>query len=284
LGKILWPTHLIFVYPRWHVSQAVGWQYLYPVTLILALTALWRLRRRWRGPLAGVLFFIVTLSPLLGFVDAYLFVYTYVADHFQYLAMLGIITLAAAGIALSLDRWGLWRRPGGYAICFALLTTLAGLTWRQCPMYSDNETLYRAVVAENPDCWMGHMWVGILAARRAHTDEAIAQFEEALRIKPDCAGAHNNLGLVLAGLGQTDEAIAHYRKALELNPNFADPHNNIGGILAGRGQLDEAIAEFRKELEINSNNAEARRNLDLIRSQREKNANAPAAHPGSTKP
>ena len=63
LGKLVWPADLIFIYPRWHVSQAVWWQYLFPLAALVLLAVCWRLRRRWRGPLAGLLFFAGTLFP-----------------------------------------------------------------------------------------------------------------------------------------------------------------------------------------------------------------------------
>ena len=78
------------------------WQYLFPAAALLLLAVLWRLRRRWRGPLAGLLFFVGTLFPVLGFCNVYPFLYSFVADHFQYLASLGMITLFAAGVALLL--------------------------------------------------------------------------------------------------------------------------------------------------------------------------------------
>ena len=112
---------------------------------------LWALRRRWRGPLAGLLFFVGTLFPVLGFFNVYPFMFSFVADHFQYLASLGIIALAAAGTALLLDRWRLWSRPAGYAACLALLAILASLTWQQSRMYADVETLYQTTIAEIPN-------------------------------------------------------------------------------------------------------------------------------------
>jgi len=99
LGKLLWPANLIFIYPRWQVSAAVPWQYLFPIAAIAATAALWLIRRRTRGPLAGWLFFVGSLFPALGFFNAYPFIFSYVADHFQYLASLGIIATVAGGIS-----------------------------------------------------------------------------------------------------------------------------------------------------------------------------------------
>ena len=117
LGKLLWPANLLFIYPRWEISPRNLVAISVSSRPAFAVGALWRLRGRWRGPLAGALFFIGTLFPLLGFFNGYLFLYTYVADHFQYLPSLGIIALVAAGIALLLDRYRLWGQPRGYAAC-----------------------------------------------------------------------------------------------------------------------------------------------------------------------
>jgi protein O-mannosyl-transferase len=156
LGKLIWPLDLIFVYPRWSISQTVGWQYLYPAAAFLLLIVLIRLSLRWRAPLAGVLFFIVTLFPVLGFLNVYPFRYSLVADHFQYLASLGIITLAAAGIALLLKLGRHRGRPIGYLWCLALVTSLAILTWRQSAMYTNIETLWQTTIERNPKAWMAH--------------------------------------------------------------------------------------------------------------------------------
>ena len=139
LGKLVWPSDLIFIYPRWNISQTVWWQYAFPAAALLLLAGLWALRRRVRAPLAAALFFVGTLFPALGFCNIYPFIFSFVADHFQYLASLGIIVLASAGVALLLGRWGFWGRWPAYCLCGVLLTVLATRTWAQCCMYSDIE-------------------------------------------------------------------------------------------------------------------------------------------------
>ncbi len=213
LGKLCWPADLRFMYPRWEIDPGVWWQYLFPLALLLLVGLLWWLSRRWRGPLAGLLFFVGALFPVLGFLNVYWFVFSYVADHFQYLASLGIIALAAAGAALLLARWRLWNRPGGYAACLVLLAILGSLTWRQSRMYSDIETLYRTVIAENPTCYLAYNNLGKLLHECGQADEAVTLFREAIEIKPDHVAAHYNLGNALRDQGHLDEAIAHYTKA-----------------------------------------------------------------------
>ena len=95
LAKLLWPVDLIFIYPRWQVSERVSWQYLFPLAAAGLLWMLWRLRQRARAPLAAALFFGGTLFPVLGFFNVYPFRFSWVADHFQYLAGVGVIVPAA---------------------------------------------------------------------------------------------------------------------------------------------------------------------------------------------
>jgi tetratricopeptide (TPR) repeat protein len=261
LGKLFWPTELIFIYPRWQVSQTVWWQYLFPLAALLLLAGCWVLRRRWRGPLAGLLFFVGTLLPALGFCNVFPFLYSFVADHFQYLASLGVITLVAAGASMLLRRWGLWNHPVGYAACLTLLVSLGVLTWRQSRMYGDVESLYLATIARNPDCWMAHNNLAVALADRGRLDEATAHYQQAVKIKPDFAEGHYNLGVVLLRQGRLDEAMARYRKVLEIKPDDAGAHYSLGNALANRGRLAEAMAQYRKSLEIKPDHVEALNNL-----------------------
>src|ERR1019366_9440201 len=98
-SKLFWPAKLTFIYPRWDISVSSGWQWLFPLAAVAVIATLWWARTRiGRGPLVAVLFFAGTLFPALGFVNIFPFRYSFVADHFQYLAGVGLIVLAAAGL------------------------------------------------------------------------------------------------------------------------------------------------------------------------------------------
>src|ERR1700746_3229459 len=79
LGKVLWPSNLMFVYPRWEINAAVWWQYLFPLAVLGLLGILWSLRRWSRAPLAGVLVYIFMLLPTLGFLNQFFFIYSFVS-------------------------------------------------------------------------------------------------------------------------------------------------------------------------------------------------------------
>jgi tetratricopeptide (TPR) repeat protein len=254
LGKLAWPHPLIFIYPRWEVSGAVWWQFLFPGAALLLAAGLWFMRRRLgAGPLVALLFFAGTLFPALGFFDLYPFRYSFVADHFQYLACLGPLALAGAGIERGLA-WVANRTLLLKPVCGAgLLTILGALTWLQCGQYADSETLWRTTLARNPGCWMAHDNLGNVLAVNGENADAIAQFRQALAINPADAEAHYDLGSAFTRMGDTGDAIRHFRQALAINPGFADACNNLGVALARTGNLDEAVAQYRNALKITPN-------------------------------
>ena len=258
LGKLIWPVNLMLIYPRWQISSGAGWQYLFPVAVGILLALVWRLRRWSRGPVAGILFFVITLFPLLGFLNLNFFRYSFVADHFQYLASLGIITLFSAGATLLLRRKLMGQISG-----VALVAVLAGLSWQQSRMYADSEPLYRTTIERNHESWLAHNNLGIALMEHGQEAEAMAEYHAALRIKPDYAEAHNNLGVILLRRGQEMEAMAEYQTALKIKPDYAVAHNNLGLVLVDRGQITEAIEQYQIALKIKPDYVEARRNLAI---------------------
>jgi Flp pilus assembly protein TadD len=261
LGKLFWPAELIFIYPRWHVSSAVWWQYLFPAAALLLLAGLWAVRRRWRAPLAALLFFVGTLFPALGFFNVFPFIYSFVADHFQYLASLGVIALASAGVALLLERWRLWNHPVGHALCLTLLVSLAALTWLQSQMYGSIDELFRTTIARNPACWMAYNNLGVIVRLQGKLDEAAACFRKSLELNPDNVQAYDNLGITLTLRGRLDEAEVYFRKALQLRPRYGDSYAGLGNLFSARGQFDKAIANYQKAVDFKPGHAEAHNNL-----------------------
>jgi tetratricopeptide (TPR) repeat protein len=262
LGKLLWPTHLVFIYPRWDVkSEASGWT-AYLAAAVLVTAALWLLRRRSRGPLAAWLFFAGSLFPALGFFNVYPFLFSYVADHFQYLASMGIVTAFSAGAAWLLGRIPPAPRACGLGLVAVLVAVLCALGNAQSRTYADQPALYKATLVGNPACWMAHNNLGLWYEDRGDPDQAIAHFREAIRLKKDYATAHNNLGSVLRSMpGRLDDAIAHFQEALRLQPGYAEAHNNLGVGLEDRGDLAGAVAEFQEAVRVRADYATAHFNL-----------------------
>jgi len=304
LGKLFWPANLMMIYPRWSISGTVWWQYLFPIAMLALFVGLWIVRRRSRAPFAAALYFFLMLFPVLGFFDLSYFMSglpqfpraaVFRADHFQYLANVGIIALVSAGVAILLARIQGWWRALGYTFCVALLAALAFLTWRQSRLYQDAETCFRAVIAKNPDSATAHNNLGIALVQNGAADEAIAHYQKALELDPAYRFAHYNIGAALlekgqvddaiphlrtllkmdpnhpkayyslatalAKKGETDQAIAYYERALKLAPDFADVHGSLANALLEKGDIDSAIAHYRKAVELDPKNPTAHYNL-----------------------
>jgi len=265
LGKRVWPHPLIFIYPHWDIDASRLLDYLPVATVALALLGLGWLRH---GPLRPVFFafayFVVTLFPVLGFFNVYFFRFSFVADHFQYLACMGPLALAGAAITTVLDSLPKTNRFLKPALGGVLLLTLAVLTWRQCGMYQDMETLWRTTIARNPACWMAHYNLGLVLAHSGRVPEAMEQYEQALQFKPDYAVAHNNLGYALFQTGRVPEAMEHFTQAIKIEPGNADAHNNFGYALWQTGRLSEAEEQFNETLRVKPDFIAARINLGCV--------------------
>src|SRR5271165_3008519 len=263
LGKLALPAHLAFIYPRWDAKASSAAWTGYLAAAVLVTAALWALRGRSRGPLAAWLFFVGSLFPALGFVNIYPFIFSYVADHFQYLASIGPIAAASAGVAWLLDRAPPAVRGAGWGLAAFFVAALAALSYLQSRDYADEFTLYTATIRRNPECWMAYNNLGLWYEGRGDADSATAHFREAIRLKEDFAAAHNNLGSVLAKKpGRLGDAIAEFREAVRLQPSFADAHANLGtALLKTPGGQDEAVAECREALRIKPASAEAHNNM-----------------------
>jgi len=255
-GKLLCPVGLTFVYPRWTVDATVWWQWLFPGAGLALLAALvWRARRS-RAELAVALLFGGSLFPALGFFNVYPFVFSYVADHFQYLASLAIFALAGAGISLL---------PGqsGRLVAAILAALLGFLTWNQAALYRDNVTLYEATLRENPDAWLAHHNLATILLDNHQPAEALPHVQRTLELRPDFPEALNNLGNCLTPLGRPVEAIAPLERAIKLQPKYAFPHNNLGIALMALGRTEEGRIRFEEAVKLDPRYADAQRNLGL---------------------
>ena len=263
--KLIWPVDLIFNYPHWDVSAGAAWQYLFTGGLVALTALLWWIRSRSRAPLTSLLIFGGSLFPVLGFFNVYPFRYSYVADHFQYLASLAIIVPVAAMLSGLRQRapTAVGRRAVRLGVV-ALVAVLAVLTWQQSHMYRDAETLYRVTIDRNPDSWMAHNNLGrILSRGTRRMPEAIPHFEAVLRLKPDHARAHYSLGVDEYLTGRARDAVPHFEQVLKLEPGnvllTANSHLLLGKILMNMpGRLPDAVRHLQEAARLRPNDAEAR--------------------------
>jgi len=257
-GKLIWPADLSFNYARWHIDPADPRQYFWLAACIAAGVAIWRSSR---GVKTGVLIYLTTLAPLLGFIMEYTFRYTFVADHYQYAASIGLLALAAAGLDRLLARFDSARpalRPVLYA---ALLALLGLLTFRQCRNYADSESLWRATLKSTPDSTIARNNLSMALLDKGKLDEAIRLSEEVLAANPKDAVAQNNLGFALLDEGRVEEAISHLRQAIAAQPNAAVSYYNLGRAFLKKEQFEAAAANFQMAVRLQPDYARAYCNL-----------------------
>lgn len=263
-GKLFWPARLTFIYPRWNVNPAALWQWTFPASVLVVVSVLFLLRGRiGRGPVCAVLFFIGTLFPGLGFINVYPMRFSFVADHFQYLAGIGLVIVAAQLLCKLLT-----PQAVRYTGATILLVTLTFLTYRQSRAYKDDPTLWRDTLAKNPNCWLAMDDLGVDAANHGDERAAMTWYDHSLAVYPIQPEAHLLRGELFANQGRLDDADREYAAAVAVAPGdvrtAVRAGHAIAKSLAARGHLDEAAKKYAEVLAVEPRLEPARLEYALI--------------------
>ena len=257
-GKLLWPSELAVIYPLWdiRVSDPLAWGYL--ISAVALAVALWCFRHQvGRGPLAGALFFVVTLSPMLGFVDYGYMQYAFVADRFQYLAGLGIMAVVIGAITYGVRRLSDSWHKGARIVVAMVIAVLGMLTWRQASIYRDDETLNRHIIALNPQARDAHLNLGYILYKQGRYEEALDVTRVAVEQRPDHFIIHANLGMVLNELRRFEEAETHLSRAIAINPNNTQALYSMATVRFNQQRYDEMLELLQRLIDIDSSDANA---------------------------
>jgi len=260
--KAMFPFRLQSIYPRWQIDAGAWWSYVPALLVAGVFAACWRGRQTLgRGPLLGFVYFVVMLSPVLGFLNIGFMKLSLVADHWQYFAIIGPIALFAGAIAKTYRRLGTYLRHALAAVVSVMLVGLAVSTWRQTELYRDSGTYWRAVLATDADSWGAHNNLGAFLVEQGQSDEALAHFRRAVEIRPGYAKAQYNLGAALREKGQVDDAIVHLQIAVDIQPDYVEAHNSLARALGQKREWDGAMEHLERSLVIDPDQAEAHNNL-----------------------
>jgi tetratricopeptide (TPR) repeat protein len=264
LYKAFFPLRLCFVYPQWEIAaRELKWWAAFAG--LLAVTAvLWWYGKTWSRPLLFAWgFFGAALLPVLGFTDIGFMKFTLVADRYQHIALIGMITLTAAGLGTWMRRTRGRPRTAATALALLAVGSLAFLAFRQSSLYRDAQTLYPATISLNPDCWLVRNNLGGALYQKARDNEAMQQlekakelyneamrqFDKAVRLNPDYADARSNLAVGFIRVGRFNDAIKQCEEALRIKHNqYPEAHHNLGISLSNVGRPVEAIEHFKQAL------------------------------------
>jgi protein O-mannosyl-transferase len=217
----------------------------------------WVLRRECAYILTGWLWYLIMLAPVIGIIQVG---GQARADRYTYLPQIGLYLLLTWAVW---DWCAKWRRRGVVlgGCAMIILGALIFCARNQVSYWRDTESLWTHTLDCTSDNAVAHNNLGATLVQKGKVDEAIINFQKALKIKPDYADTHNNLGTALLQKGNVDEAIVHYQKALEIKPDFMLACYNLGNCLIQKGSVDEAIIQYQKALQIKPDCAEAYNNL-----------------------
>ncbi|MDG2051679.1 MAG: tetratricopeptide repeat protein [Myxococcota bacterium] len=251
LFKALLPVQLSFVYPRWDINPSDLVTWLPNVGFALALIIAWRVRHRiGRGLLTALLYFLLGLAPVIGFFEFYYMTYSLVGDHYQYIALPGIMALVTGGGAYLLGRarsYGL-STSLGQRIAIATGTLIAALfftgTLQRSAVFADSEILWIDAIAKNPSGYLPRYNLGLELQQRGEYARAAGHYQALLETYPDSAEVHNNLGSVLLRMRRADQARRHFERVLEFEPNHTEALNNLGNALEQLARLDDAVDAY----------------------------------------
>jgi tetratricopeptide (TPR) repeat protein len=211
----------------------------------------------------------------LGFIDVYPMRFSFVADHFAYLATIGLIALFAAAAYTLVSRLRIpkpWPIVGVTVVLLALMRISAV----RCLDYMDRETLWIVTIAQNPNCWMANNNLGTIRFKQQRYNEASRLLQNALgdRVndepsREEKGDMHYYLGASLISLGKPDEGTAHFQQAAALyrlvaeseTPPTAETNNNLGILYGQLQQYEESIRYFERAVEIDPSKPNANLNL-----------------------
>ncbi|MGK0201811.1 MAG: tetratricopeptide (TPR) repeat protein, partial [Planctomycetota bacterium] len=248
-GSLLWPFDTCFNYPRWDVNPPSILLWAAPVAALLAVVGAWLMRARiGRGATAALLLFGGTLVPAIGFFDVYPFRYSFVADHFQYHASLGLIVAFSAVLARLLQ-----QRAGetvAVAVGGVWLVVMSFTTQAALHEYRDFKTLWTITLEKNPNSMLSLANLGGLATDARDLAAARDYLTRALAIDDTGNEANVNLGIIEQLSGNPEAAKKYYLRGLALKPNDPNVRNNLAVLAIEATDYLEAIRLTREALVI----------------------------------
>lgn len=258
LGKTVWPSHLAVFYPH-PVSWPI-WIVVLSGLLVLVLSALSIYNARSRPYLfVGWCWFLGVLVPFIGVIQAGS---QAMADRFAYMPLLGLFLALVWGAHDVVARWR-YRAFVLSALATAAALLCLTLTRRQIGYWKDDESLFGHALAVTENNAEAHYNLGMTQAARGAFDQAIRNYEEAVKLSPLDPDAHSGLAYALAGNHRLSEAVSQYVEALRLNPGDAISHGELGNVLAKQGRVEEAIEHYTEALRLKENYPAAQYGLGL---------------------
>jgi len=250
VGLAIWPTRLAVLYPHrtdlfpvWQVSAAA-------LALLIATGIVVSLRRQRPYLMVGWLWFLGSMSPMIGLVQVGGHA---MADRFAYIPYIGLFVVAVWTVA----EWARARKISVAWVGVAGVVVLAGLsvaTHRQIGYWRNSYSLFEHTIEATEANPIAEGNLGSALMEMQRPDLATPHLERAIQLMPTFSTGHYDLGIVLHRRGELEPALRQYQLALKYaldEREAAETHNNLGVLLNQLGRRDQAIAEFTQAIAIN---------------------------------
>ena len=216
IGKTIWPVDLVIPY-SWPIGMPL-WKPLLAGAGVAGISGAlirWRKERPWLT--AGWFWFLITLLPVIGIVQAGP---QSRADRYMYVPMTGLLIMAAWELLHLVKRWPGWT-GAATGVATAICITFAVMTWQQSHYWSDTETLFRHATEVEPANDIAWEYLGgTLRGKPGALPEEMECYRTAIHIRPGFVEAHDSLGRALRQAGRIPEAVAEYAEALRILPTY----------------------------------------------------------------
>ena len=252
----LWPHPLVFDYGPAGAPQMLQVVLSGLVVAGLIAATFWALARKPVLGFLGACFFLI-LAPSSSVVPV---ATEAMAEHRMYLALIPLVVLVVLILC---------RAVGKAAVpaCVVLAGLLGYATLERNQAYRSEEAIWADTVSKRPQNERAQDNLGfVLSKTPGRRDEAIAHYEEAIRLRPDFVDAHYNLAFALLAVpGRLGDAVAQYEEALRLKPDLVMVRFNLARALQSiPGRSGDAIAQYEETIRRRPDFSEARYNLGLM--------------------
>jgi len=257
--KMFWPVELAVFYPHPSAGIAV-WKIAASAAALLAITVVVLLLRRRRYLLAGWLWYLGTLVPVIGLVQVGR---QAMADRYTYIPLTGLfimlVWLAGDIIAKSWHKTAIAGIGG-----MTLIIAFGFLTFRQVGYWRDTMTLFTRTAAVTTDNYLAYSVLGTRFAQKGDFDRAGSEIEKAMKFNVNEIDVLYNIAKGLTALGRTDEAIGYYNRILATAPGDTDTYIALAMMETDRGNFARAADIYRRGLEFNPVNGDLHGRLGTL--------------------
>jgi protein O-mannosyl-transferase len=258
LGKLFWPENFAVIYPvvdHWPIKIVL----LVAVFLICVSAVSIAARHSHPYLITGWCWFLGMLVPVIGLVAIG---EQSMADRYTYVPVIGVLIFVVWGAEEMTRRWP-YQTFSLSAMSLAIIVTCIILTRQNIGYWKTSETLFRHVIAATDDNYSAHCNLGSALLVQGRPEEALSEFQTAVKLKPDSPENHCNVGVALVNMNRIDEAVIEFQRAERLKPDYGLAHHNLGMALERKDQLDQAIYEYKETIRLMPDFAAAHNSLGV---------------------